>query len=573
MSGVAFSPDSRQLILADHGWGEDRTLEFARLWDVQTGELVGSLRGHSGAIEAVQFSANGSLIATASTDGTARLWATEMGSEFPILKTMNGQIQWAAFRRPAQALPLDQPPSLTAMPQASLLSQSVKVQSVKAPSDNGFGGMVTVAIDGTLSTWNPVKPMERSSHAARTASVPPSQAWYPARLTGMNGFNFLSVFGTAIGPALKVLQPAPVESASVISEPLPQMTAVSIAAEPVSYVASATADQNPLEGAGTPRTPERLLSKLPSGMKLTGVAFSDNTQLIATATVSGSVEVWQTQPDHFLKRLRRLNDLSSLSPTLSGSMLSANQAELTRVEPMRQLAFSPDGRTLLGVGDRVIYLWDIVSGKLIQRLQGHEASIEQAQFSADSQRVVSASRDHTARLWQIASGQLLTTLYHRDVVSSAHFSPDGRLVAIASWDGTARVLDATTGALRVVMAGHHGAVLDAEFSPDATNLVTASADGTVRLWDAKTGTEQALLRSAERGATQEQIQQAFFSPDGRYVASLSKRGDIHLWAATWEELLHLARDRSLRQLQPEECLRYLRLSPNACPDLEKGGEG
>ena len=568
-SKVAFSPDSRQLILADHGSGEDRTFEFARLWDVQTGELVGSLRGHAGAIESVQFSANGSLIATASTDGTARLWATEMGSEFPLLKTMNGQIQWAAFRRLSSALPSKQPQLFTARPRAGLLPRSEDV-----PLNEGFGGIVTVAIDGTLSTWNPIKPTERSSHTVRAASAPRSQAWYPARLPD-NGFNFLSLFGIAIKPALKVLQPAPSESASVISEPLPKMTAVSIVstADAVRSGGSTRDGQNPLDGA-TPRHLKQWLNKLPSGTKLTGVAFSADTQLIATASVSGSVDLWQTQPDQSLKWLRRLNDLSAKSPTLSGPMVSASpHVEPTQFEPMRQLAFSPDGRTLLGVGDRIIYVWDVLSGKLIQKLQGHEASIEQAQFSANSQQIVSASRDHTARIWQIASGQLLTTLSHRDVVSNAHFSPDGRLVAIASWDGTARVLDAATGALRVVMAGHHGAVLDAEFSPDATSLVTASADGTVRLWDAKTGTEQALLRSAEPGGTQEQIQQAFFSPDGRYVASLNKSGEMHLWAATWDELLHLARDRSLRQLQPEECLRYLRLPPNACPGLERGDEG
>ncbi len=162
----------------------------------------------------------------------------------------------------------------------------------------------------------------------------------------------------------------------------------------------------------------------------------------------------------------------------------------------------------------------------------------------------------------------MTTLNHRDVVSSARFSPDGRLVATASWDGTARIFDPKTGALRVIMAGHRGAVLDAEFNPDASTLVTASADGTVRLWDVKTGTEQSLLQSADAKSNQEQIQQAFFSPDGRYVASLSKSGQLQLWAATWEELLNIARDRSLRQLQPEECLRYLRLSPNSCPTLE-----
>jgi WD40 repeat protein len=564
LSSIAFSPDSRQLVMADHQWGEDQPLEAARLWDVQTGALVGSLKGHSGAIEAVQFSGNGSLIATASTDGSARLWSTAMGSEFPMLKPGSGQIQWAAFRGALQTLPTNQPRSLTAMSRANL-SQTAKA----APE--GFGGIVTLAIDGTVHTWNPTKPMVSADNATHVASVMPKQSWFSARLTGINAFNVLSVLGAAIEPALKDLQPAPLGATLVPTRSLPRTTAVSTLSTANSVrllrdVTSATDGQTRSGRTEAPRTPERLISKRPFSSKLTGVAFSPNTPLVATATAQGTVDLWQIQPDQSLVPVRRLDDSNPLSFT-------THQTNHHRLEPMRQLAFSPDGKTLLGVGDRIIYLWAVPSGKLVQSLSGHEASIEQAQFSADSQRVVSASRDRTARLWQVASGQLLTTFYHRDVVSSAHFSPDGQLVAIASWDGTARVLDAATGASRVIMAGHQGAVLDAEFSPDAATLVTASADGTVRLWDAKTGTEQALLRSAAPGANQEQMQQAFFSPDGRYVASLSKSGDVHLWAATWEELLRLARDRSLRQLKPEECLRYLRLSPNACPSLEKNGEG
>ncbi len=154
------------------------------------------------------------------------------------------------------------------------------------------------------------------------------------------------------------------------------------------------------------------------------------------------------------------------------------------------------------------------------------------------------------------------------MVSSAQFSPDDQLIATASWDGTARLLDAKTGALRVILANHRGAVLDAEFSPNGQRLVTASADGTARLWDTQTGTEETTLRSIEAKEESEPIRKAFFSPDGRYVVTLDKHGRLHLWAATWDELLELARKRSIRQLQSEECLRYLRLAPTACPTLE-----
>jgi hypothetical protein len=56
--------------------------------------------------------------------------------------------------------------------------------------------------------------------------------------------------------------------------------------------------------------------------------------------------------------------------------------------------------------------------------------------------VVTASWDHTARLWDVESGKQVGVLRgHDDVVTSAAFSPDGRRVVTASYDRTARLWD------------------------------------------------------------------------------------------------------------------------------------
>jgi len=55
-------------------------------------------------------------------------------------------------------------------------------------------------------------------------------------------------------------------------------------------------------------------------------------------------------------------------------------------------------------------------------------------------RIVTASYDKTARIWDAASGRQITVLReHEDTVSSVAFSPDGSRVATGSWDKTARV--------------------------------------------------------------------------------------------------------------------------------------
>ena len=76
---------------------------------------------------------------------------------------------------------------------------------------------------------------------------------------------------------------------------------------------------------------------------------------------------------------------------------------------------------------------------------------------------------------------------HSDAVLAAAFSPDGRRVVTASLDGTARVWDLSGLTPGAIMLSLGGSVTSAAFSPDGTRIVTASADGTARLWDARTG--------------------------------------------------------------------------------------
>jgi WD40 repeat protein len=63
-----------------------------------------------------------------------------------------------------------------------------------------------------------------------------------------------------------------------------------------------------------------------------------------------------------------------------------------------------------------------------------------AAFSHDGPGVVTASEDHTARVWDAATGKLLATpLQHQGPVRSAAFSPDGSRVVTVSLDHTARI--------------------------------------------------------------------------------------------------------------------------------------
>jgi hypothetical protein len=89
--------------------------------------------------------------------------------------------------------------------------------------------------------------------------------------------------------------------------------------------------------------------------------------------------------------------------------------------------------------DQTARIWDAASGNLLTPPLRHSKRVARAAWSPDGKRVVTAGYDHAARVWDASTGHPLTPpLLHSDVVSYAEFSPDGRRVVTASWDGTAQ---------------------------------------------------------------------------------------------------------------------------------------
>jgi hypothetical protein len=142
-----------------------------------------------------------------------------------------------------------------------------------------------------------------------------------------------------------------------------------------------------------------------------------------------------------------------------------------------------------------------------------------ANKSARGKRIVTASEDRTARLWDAETGKQIGAppAGHNGAVVSATFSPDGRRIVTASADKTARLWDADTGKqIGAPPVGHEDAVLSAAFSPDGRRIVTASQDTTARLWEVF-ATTQKLVSAAKaaipRCLTVEQRTTLFLLPE------------------------------------------------------------
>jgi WD40 repeat protein len=92
------------------------------------------------------------------------------------------------------------------------------------------------------------------------------------------------------------------------------------------------------------------------------------------------------------------------------------------------LSFGQDGRTVAGAAeDHTVRITDLETGNLIETLSGHVARIDAVRLSRDGRRVLSASEDGTMRVWERSSGRCVLILTGLGAGSWASQAADGQV--------------------------------------------------------------------------------------------------------------------------------------------------
>ncbi len=105
-------------------------------------------------------------------------------------------------------------------------------------------------------------------------------------------------------------------------------------------------------------------------------------------------------------------------------------------------AYSPDGKTVATSEWGRVQILDLASGQLLYVIPGSSTrKILEINFSPDGKRIVTRSRDRFVHVIDVATGNVLRTIYGTAEFLKARFSPDGRYLATGALDSTARVWD------------------------------------------------------------------------------------------------------------------------------------
>jgi len=488
------------------------------------GRLVMTLTSHEDAVNSIAYSSDGRLLASASADGTARIWDMRTGEEvMTSLRSGDGPVCSVAI--------------------------SPDCKSFVSGTEGG-----AVCIWSLANAHNAARRLSGHSGAVSTVLYSPKGSY----LASGSLDNTVYLWNAETYQRLAVLKG---HTDKVHS----------IAFSPDSLALATGSEDHTIQlwdvPTGKPKykspyhhdKPIYSLSFLANGQKIVAGSGDDiilckpQTGRNTASVYSGSDPVISVNPSPDGRLLVSSYGKSVCLSTLPSFLIKTSTVILEgHTKTVRAATFSHNGLYIASASDdHTIRIWNASGGLEIQPTATHKVTdnyavsalimsdsrtltgnlrggVNTVAVSPDGTAIVSGSSDYSVRVWdaQASAARLPPLLGHTSLVRSIAISSDGQLIASGSDDYTVRLWNLLTGkAVGEPMQGHSNDVRAVAFAPDTRWLASGSNDKTVRIWDV--AKQQSSTVGPLHGG--HIVLTVAVSPDGRLVAAGDYSGYIHFW--------------------------------------------
>lgn len=509
---VDFSPDQKTVAMSDEN-------NAIHIFDVIDEKLVLNKRfiAHDNSVQAVQFSLDGKILASASADRLIKLWST---TDYQLLHTLAGHTDRV------YALDFD--------PQGKWL--------------------VSASADNSVRFWD----LSADVPTLRPIALPHNNWVFDVKFNP-TGDRLASATGN--GDVMLWSRDSTLLKKSI--NPKTRMMQVAFSPDN-NMLASANSDKRIRLYKVHSNSRVKILTGHTSGLK--DVDFSASGQLLATTGSDETIRLWQrTEAGYHLKTTVNthvsIRDVDFI-PHSEELLAIGYDNNLRRISPdgeikeilhqnsqqSKSISISPDAKTIATAFDKDIQLWTM-DGLKKTKINAHARTINSVIFSHNGQYIASGSADTHVKLWDTAGNLLHDFDAHQDWINNLSFSPDDRYLASASSDNTIKLWDTQTGELLNTLEGHQDWVWDVSFSPnpDIKLLVSGSSDNSVRVWSYPEGELKHTLTQHDSW-----VRAVGFSPDGQEIASASADKKVIVWSLKAMHN-HTANNTSLDRLLSEGC--------------------
>ncbi len=504
-----------------------------------------ALSSHTETVSRVAYSPKGQTLATASSDGTAKVWDGKSGREVLTLtlgvRPRLGVDTQEVSSELARELGMPKPTGVLikgltaggAGEKAGIKPGDVivKIGGTEIDTDNAFTRVLAEHLPGSSVAVELIREKERIIVAAVLDKWPIEASGIAFNHNGMRlataGWHLVKLWDLASGREVLSLRDTD--------------TVNRVAFSPDGKLL-ATAGANQLAKLWDADTGQEVLA-LKHDAAGFDLVFSPDGKQLATGPSDGKTAVWDVSSGKKLLELSGHTDpvdaiayspdgkrLATASRTWKARVWDASSGKeilfLPHPAAVYDIAYSKAGFLATASEDGKVRFWDPRAGQNTITLAGHRGAVWNIAFSSSGLELATASADKTAKVWGMLPQESPDDYFaaHEDQVFGIAFSPDGKQLATASVDKTAKIWDANSWEERITLSGHEAPVRGIAFSPDARRLATASHDETAKLWDTVSG---GLIHTLS-GHT-DYVLAVSFNPDGKSLATASGDSTAKMW--------------------------------------------